>query len=411
MSDKKTEHIEPVAKKQMKINKGLLIFVCIFVSVAIIFGATLGIIMGVKNARAAVKYNGLTMEAETVSFFVSYHKSLYIKMLLESGITEAADAFHFWESESESGETYGELLRQSSEAYIRQIIVAAYLYDNYTSMTSGEKENIENVIREVIDNKANGDKESFNSLVARYGFSYDSFVDAATILYKSQKVKSILYGSDGSNISLVPELCDEYLLSYSHVKLLFIRTEDEFQIDENGNRIEGEEGYATRPLTEKEREERSAAIEDIRSYIDAIENGGDILMSPEMFDSYLKKYDNASEIRHTSGYYLHSSSKYTAGFAEEISKDVVKTALSAEIGSYTEVEWEHGVCFIYKYEPAKNAYASSLLEIYFEDFYSDAATYFFGKTLDELISDVEFTEKYTIDPVTVPYNSVYIPKF
>ena len=412
MSEKIMEADTSSTGKATKFNKILLIFVCAFVSLAIIFGGVLGIIMGVKNARAAVRYNGLTMEPEVASFFASYYKSYYMSLLASSGNENVSDTLYFWNSESEEGATYGELLSKNTDLYIKQIMVAVYLFDSYNTLTDAEKETINSVVNDILIYKANGSIEAFNSATERYGFSYDSFIDAATMMYKSVAVKSALYGHDGSNIAVLPELCEEYLKEYSHVKMLFIRTEDEFLLDEEGNRVSGEEGDVMRPLTEKEREEREAAIADIREYIAAAENGGDIQMSPELFDSYLKKYDNADNLRHTSGYYLHSSSKYTSGFASAISVNVVKAALAAEVNSYTEVEWEHGVCFIYKYEPATSAYASSAIDIYFEDFYANASDHFFKKTLDELVPEVEFTEKYlAIDPIYIPYNSIFVPKF
>ena len=97
--------------------------------------------MGVKNARAAVKYDGLTMDRECVSFFASYYKTIYMSALskptlFSEGVKNVSDTRYFWESVSESGETYGELLESGVETYIKQMMVAVYLYDNYASVSA-----------------------------------------------------------------------------------------------------------------------------------------------------------------------------------------------------------------------------------------------------------------------------------
>ena len=167
-----------------------------------------------------------------------------------------------------------------------------------------------------------------------------------------------------------------------------------------------------RPLTESERIERQNAIDDIRQSIKAYENGTEGQISPEYFGAMLTKYDSASKARHEYGYYLHESSTYTSGFAREISNEVAKKALSMETDSYGEVELDYGICFIYKYAPDNNAYLTSGLDIFFEDFYINGATYFFNKDISVLSDDVTVKENYyEIDFLSLPYNTIYIPRF
>ena len=394
-------------------NKFLITFICIFLSLVLILGAVLGIISVVRNSKAAAKYRGVTMDKETASFFVSYFKYRYMSVLSSTGVVGVEDTRGFWNKVPEGeGETYGQLLVKSTEEYVRQIMVANYLYDNYAKLTSSERDIINNARRELLTYKADGKKDLFNSSVSKYGFDYASLKDAITMLYKANTVKDIIYGSDGSNIANFPEIANEYLSEYTHVKLLFIRTETTFVLDGGGNRVIGDDGNdETRLLTEAEKAERQKLISDIRGYIDALDNGGDVQMGEEMFDYYLEKHDEGDEDMHADGYYFHKNSSFTAEFSEVL-KNVVDKSYAMEIGSYDEVNVDFGVCFIYKYQPTANVYASTLSEVCFTDFYEDAANVNFEKTLTELSLDVVLTDKFReIDVIGIPYNYDYLPTF
>ena len=125
------------AKTKPKVNI-LTIFVCIFVGLAIVLGATLGIVSYAKNSRAAVKYKGTLMDSETASFFMSYYKYRYMGMLSSAGVDGVEDTPGFWNSTYEGEDkTYGELLYEGACEYIGQLVAACYLYDSYAKHREG----------------------------------------------------------------------------------------------------------------------------------------------------------------------------------------------------------------------------------------------------------------------------------
>lgn len=391
---------------------GVMLLVAILLAAVLVFSGVFGSIVGVRYVTAAAMYEGVAMDTEVLSFFATYYKGQYIRILQASGVDNASDSFIFWSSEYEDGKTYGDALKEATLLYIKKVLVAAKLFDTYTSLTDEGDELIQYCVDQVVEYKGGGSVESFNASVDRYGFSYDSFKRAAKILYKATYAQSIIYGTDGLGIKERPGGVSEYLSTYSHVKLLFIRTEDEFMVDENGNRVPGEDGDALRPLTDKEKAERAASISAIRESIKAYEEGRDGQMSPEYFSIMLDKYDSASEVRHEYGYYFNASSTYTVGFADTVSEDVVKKALSMKVGEYAEVSLDYGICFIYKYDVEEGANEKTGLEIYFEDFYTNAATYFFEDDISILSVDVVIKDKYNeLDLIFTPYNPTYIPRF
>ena len=411
-NQKKDSKIQNNPKKKRK-NIFLTTFICIFLALVFVFGIVLGIITAVKNANAVVKYEGLTMDKETASFFVTYYKYRYMSILSSLGVENVEDTPGFWNKIYKKEEvSYGELLKKSTEQYIRQIMVANYLYDNYERLSADDRDIINTAVRDLLTYKANGNKDIFNSEVSKYGFDYSSLRDTVTMLYKANTAQNVIYGNDGSNLKNFPELANEYLAEYTHVKLLFIRTETTFVLDKDGNRIVGDDGNdQTRLLTDSEKAERQSLITDIRGYIDARESGGDIQMGEEMFDYYLEKHDEGDKDMHADGYYFHKNSEFTSEFSE-VFKNIVDKSYTMQIGSYDEVDVGFGVCFIYKYEPTANVYASTLAEACFTDFYSDAAGVIFEKTLTELSTDVVLTEKFKkIDLIALPYHYDYLPSF
>ena len=61
-----------VANEKRKKNSFLLIFVCVFLGISLILGATLGIIVGVSEAKAVASYNGIRVDRQTASYLASY---------------------------------------------------------------------------------------------------------------------------------------------------------------------------------------------------------------------------------------------------------------------------------------------------------------------------------------------------
>ena len=395
-----------VDNQKPKSNSFLTRFVCIFVSIVLIFGITFGVIIAIRDSNALVSYEGVIMDEKTTSFFVSYYKSRYIASLTAEGISEACDAPVFWESISESGVSYGELLKKSTEEYLRQLVAANFLFDNYSSFSSSDKKRVDTAVDEVLSYRADGSVEKFNSQVAHYGFDYNSFKNAAKILYKASAARNVLYGENGKGVATDSALCEQYLSGYSHVYMMLIRTETKDEFDENGHYVD------TFELTAEEKATRAGYIAEVESYISALGNGGDVQMSPALFKTLSDKYDDFNVNMHTHGYYFHPNASYTRGFVENLYPEVVNTAYSMKVGEYKRVNTDIGVWFIYKAEVQTGAYAISAVADCFDDFYDDAATYSFDIVLTELGKGVNFTEKYSvIDPVVIPYNYAYVPKF
>ena len=304
--------------------KILITIVCVLLVIIAIFGTALGIIIGKRNSNAVVKYGSVYFDTHTVNYLSSYYKYQFITAFKDEYNAYSDD---LWEMEYRDGKTYSELLSEYTEEYIREVASANYLYDSYASFSDADKEKVKAVVEEILLYRADGDVDKFNGIALSHGFDYDSFENIVTVLYKASHVETKLFGEDGINIASSAELCAEYLNEYSHVKLLFIRTEDKFLIDENGDRIRDENNVdMTEPLTESEKLERTELIEKVRGMIDAFNKGsGEIMMSPDSFTYLITKNGDGDPLMTESGYYFSERSEFSLEFAGAF-LDVVKKA-------------------------------------------------------------------------------------
>lgn len=395
-------------------KRALIIFVAAFLSLALVLGATLGIISMVKKAGSVVSYEGITMNKQVASFFVSRFKVEYIAALRSSGVN-ASDTEAFWSLKDDTGVTYADKFRTLAEQYLKEVVASAYLFDRYAKLNKEDKENIKSTCRDVLEYQANGNEEEFDERAARFGFDYDSFCDAVELLYKSVNSYNVIYGTDGSGIYSDNASCEKYLSEYSHVQFIFIRTEQKLTTDVDGKTVLVD-------LTESEKAERLALIDSLSRAIDAAETNDDGQMTPAMFEIYLDgKYNDGDTSMNATGYYLHENAETTVEFAEAF-PEVVKTALEMEKGQFEKVVTTvidadnligmDSVCFIYKYEPASGAYKIPALERWFSDFYSDAAERMFVESVSALIKDAKTTDKLVeLDIVAIPKNTEFVPRF
>ena len=395
-------------------KRALIIFVAAFLSLALVLGATLGIISMVKKAGSVVSYEGIIMNKQVASFFVSRFKVEYISALRSSGVN-ASDTEAFWSLKDDTGVTYADKFRTLAEQYLKEVVASAYLFDRYAKLNKEDRESIKSTCRDVLEYQANGNEEEFDERAARFGFDYDSFCDAVELLYKSVNSYNVIYGTDGSGIYSDNASCEKYLSEYSHVQFIFIRTEQKLTTDVDGKTVLVD-------LTESERAERLALIDSLSRAIDAAETNDDGQMTPAMFEIYLDgKYNDGDTSMNATGYYLHENAETTVEFAEAF-PEVVKTALEMEKGQFEKVVTTvidadnligmDSVCFIYKYEPASGAYKIPALERWFSDFYSDAAERMFVESVSALIKDAKTTDKLVeLDIVAIPKNTEFVPRF
>ena len=400
-------------KKQVDGRKGtkarpnlLIIIIAIVLSLLLIFGIVLGTVLIVREVTSVASFGGIYIDEGVASYLAASFKYSYLVALGE----DAFDGELFWQQEMDDGVTYGEMLEKETESYIRGILVGAYLYNMTKSLSASEREYLETNTREVLEYQAKGDIGYFNSVSAEMGFDYDDFCVGTELAYKAVAAKNVLYGVGGSELKSGGYFgdCNTYFDTFSRVRMLFIRTENDFIIEE-GEFVRDSLGqYKTYELTDSEKAQRQADIEEIRSLIYGLENDLDSQISTYYFSSMIEKYNSYDDYKE-SGYYFSNMSEYTAGFATEVGKAAVDSALGLKEDEYAEVEYDDGIIFIYRMENDPFAYLNPDYEVFFTDFYPDAAAYLFAKALTDSSPMVKVKESYySIDVISLPYNSQFV---
>ena len=419
---KKTKLSGPALTKRI-----IIISVSVLVGIAVILGAVLGITSAVKRSSYVMSLDDFGIDAQVACYLSSVFKSMYMQSLASSGVN-VSDTPSFWATKVFRENTYGDYLAYETEQYIKQIISANVLFDSYTSLSSADKKEIELAAKEILVYKSEGDVAKFNEATKAMGFDYKTFKRATEIIYKAYSVKNRIFGENGENMENFPEELAAYYSGYTRVKLIFIRTQDTFVLDEDGNRVRDDKGNdSLRSLTQEERAERVQYIERLDACIEGINNG---TVAPEYYDSLAaeiyEKFKENIDTTLTSGYYFISGSKFTTEFSEMFS-DVVTKAFDMEVGTASVTEYGSimaededngatafvGRCYIYRAENESKAYESKDQNGFFSDFYSLAATSLYQKMINEYLGEVEVKEdKWSkIDPVSIPYNTDYSARF
>lgn len=363
----------------------LPIVVCSLLAVILLFGAVLGVITLVLELNAVVSYGGIRVDRGVAAYLASTFKAAY------GADKDDAD------------------LDAATEEYIRGIVTAAYLFDRNASLTDDDRKWITENTAEILDYRAENSVQRFNEMSEGMGFTYDDFCRATELLYKASSAKESIYGVGGSKLAYAAnsDMCTEYFAKYSHVKIIFIRTKDRFVLDEDGNRVKGDDGNdLTVDLSDLEEEAVRADIDEIRALVNAANSGGNEQMSLATFNGYYKKYnddpDNAED-----GYYFAPTSAYTAEFAEEY-PNLVSSAFSLSVGDYGIAEDGNTVAVLYRIGNVSHDYISSSKAHFFGDFYSDAADYLFLKALGEIIGEVNVKDEYhALDLASLKKNSYF----
>lgn len=390
----KKTNINPPKGDGSSSKRAFLIFTSVFLGIILLAGIIIGTVAIVRNARAVMKYKGIYLNEGVANYISATYKYDFIKSLKRLGI-ECYDDETFWQSEAEDGVTYASLLEENTERHLKRVIIGAYLFDRNAKLTKDDKDTIKRSVSEVLDYKAGGDKERFNEMGKEAGFTFRDFEKAAELLYKYEMAETVIFGLEGTALEYgdFSEECDEFFSqNYSHVKLMFIRTDGRVVTDSETGKEEVVE------YTDAERAEVEARIEEIRTLI---ANGW---MDEGTFDDFVNIEFNTGTVNDTEGYYFSALSSYTHEFADG-APEVVKTALKMKTGEYMEEPYEFGVCFIYKCELEEGAYSRIGIAHFFGDFYSNAASYIYSKSVDAFLSDVVVKDKYNKAAiVTKPYN-------
>ena len=401
---------EAVSLSALKSKKVFLIFCAAFLSCVMLVGIIFGSIAIAKNRRSVMSYKGIYMPTGVANYLSSSYKYEFMTMLSTYGI-ESYDYDLFWQSEVDDGNTWGDILKEGTERYLKRVLIGNYLFDKNTKLSKDDKAVIEKTVDEILAYRVDGGREGFDKMAEEMGFTYRDFEKAVEMLYKYEMSETVVFGYNGAALSggSFDTECDEYYESeYSKVLLMIIRTDGRYVTDhETGKPVFSEYDSETKAKI-------AAEIAEIGELVYNAENCRDSAvaqMNPERFADLIVQDYPVGNVNDTEGYYFSSESAYTLQYAKG-SHDIVELALTLEEGHYARCELSYGVCFIYKCELDPGAYTRSTLTHFFGDFYENAASYLYDKSLDTYLGDVTVKDRY--DPanvIAIPYSYELDVKF
>ena len=404
-----------VATSAEKSRRIVIIAVAILLGVAIIGGVVAGIVIGAINASYLMYCNGVGIDEGVANYLASCYKSDYMASLENQGIA-AADLPAFWNQKvhPDVATTFADYLNLYVEGSIKNIVAANSIFDSKFKLTENDRIELTLATEEILTYRHSGSKAAFNEAASEYGFDYDDFVKGTEMLYKAAILSSRIFSGTESDIAdaYAPE-CEEIYSRYTRASVLFIRTNNRYAYDENGDYIIDEKGnYVTVELSEEERAERLADIEKLKG----IASGQ---YEFKLYDDMWKKYEKENNAELHDCYFYEDSeltmaiqNKYplvldTLYYLEEYQFGYGEDADDDEINSFV------GYVFVYRDKPAEKAYLDSTDTAgSFDDFFDIVASETYSKMLEEVASSVEIRTAWDeIDAVIIPYNVDYIARF
>lgn len=303
----------------------------------------------------------------------------------EQGVQDTAA---FWDRIRPDGTTEGEYYGDLAIRLIRETLAAASLFDKYGSMSASDRTAVKEAEEAVLSYsyKGGGSKEVFNERAAEMGFTWQDFCDGTLLLWKAEHARQALYGANGVSVSA--EEAQRYLSdNYIATKIIFVRTENRFVIDEvTGDRVPDENGnYETRPLTQQEQQAAETRLAAVR---DALQSG---LAAEAAFDALYLDYSEPtaayglSETHYFTRADAAATSVYTAAFAQDF-PTVLEAAQALESPlQYTELFVPGlGYFFLLNATVDPSAYTEKTLsECFDDDFGNNASAFLFSQRLAE----------------------------
>ena len=112
----KTQKKRPLTPEESakRTKRVIIIAVSIIVGLAMLFGAVLGIVAGVKNASYLMKLDNVGIDEGCASYLASYFKYVYMKRLAATG-ENVKDTADFWKIKVYENNTYGDYLKYETE--------------------------------------------------------------------------------------------------------------------------------------------------------------------------------------------------------------------------------------------------------------------------------------------------------
>lgn len=280
----------------------------------------------------AIKYKDHIMTKPEYSYWFST-----IKTQMLSSYNNGIDSDEFWDTKSEDGLSYEEILSDSIHTQISSILISCALFDEYGLEL--DEEIVESIDADILDKEDHiGSRVEMNAELARLGLNVDVLRDVYLASAKVTAVREYLYGSNGIETPTDDDLEDYFSNTYRAAKLIVIYSGIEIVTDEEGNYVYDEEGNVE--TVELDDEQKAIKAELVSTVKEAIDSGADI-------DQCISEFSEIDYSEYPNGFFISASDAASYG------SDVVDTLWNMEIGETATVSDDVMTFIIYRDELPK----------------------------------------------------------
>ncbi len=338
---------------------------------------------GKSKAEIAMELGEHQITANMYRLWLSRVKGVY---------SNAGDSV--WDEINEDGETYNQVFTSFVTDNAKTFLAAMHLFEELgLELPKSEINEIDDTMKTILEERADGSKSVLNSALAAYGVNYDILREVYIIEAKLEYLEEYLYGTNGTEKISDEEKATYYTENYVRIKQIFLYTSNKPITDDEGNYTYDADGnVATRDFTDAEIASQEKTAGDIL----------EMLSKGEAFDTLMDKYseDKANE-QYPGGYYFTQTSQYV--------EEVVNMAFELEVGKFAMVKSDYGIHIILREELEEGGYAATANADFFTDFESNMIMIKLGERLAEFKGDIvvydDVLSKYNIKNAVV--NTVY----
>lgn len=311
-----------------------------------------------------------------------------------SADSSAADTEQFWSSEYASGVSFGEYCDSLIQNDIKKTLICLKLFDDEKlSLPDETVKAIDDGIELYLNEYADGNKNTFNATLAKYGANMDILRNIYIAEAKREMLYNHLYG-EGGRLALTDADKEEFFMErYYHLQIIYINDKFEQVTDEEGNYVTNADGtYATRALSEEEEAKKKAAIDAVKAGIEAGED----------FNALYEKYSEMKSYK--DGYYFSPDASYGSTLFNILASEIA----AVEIGKTTVYESDGGTYIMKRYENGSGDWKKEAYSDFFSDFDSTASLAAFAEYIEpyfaQITADTEKISEYSIKTVTPNYS-------
>ena len=354
----------------------------------------------------------------------------------------------FWEIM----DTYdGETLQTSNDFYRKKVLedcktylLSLYLFDKYNlELSDKDKQEIEDLMDELVKTDGEGSKTKLNSILANYGVNYKMLKEYYTIKAKFKAVQNYIYSTTGPNVknNYVSEhyvhFYQLFLANYTYVyetdkngdviyyntsnnQILYKKTDytntnaaGKVETDSKGNIVyytdisrthisydteKGQpsykidstgESYVTKPMTDDELDKLAERANDLLQSLQGVSK-----------DSFVAKVETESDDTqagiYTDGYYLQKGVDYSASGQDYMYLDTIVEQLSdsaVKVGDVIMIPSPSGYHILMKCAPTDGAYDLEANDVWFSGFANALTSELFADRVEPYQELIELNQK------------------